>query len=77
MKLRCSTSSAQTLLRKGCLGTSERPFLEPTPPLNPRVFVKGEGGGNRMNMETEDSSPSQLDPPRLLRGEGGVGGNAM
>ena len=27
-----------------------------------------------MKMETEDSSPSQLDPLRLLRGDGGVGG---
>lgn len=50
-----------------------RKTLAPTPPPKARVFVKvaGVGGGNRMKMETEDSSPSQLDPPRLLRGVGG------
>lgn len=63
-----SSSSAQTLLgllRKGCLGCQKDPFRAyPFPEAY--VFVKR---GNGMGMETGDSSPSHLDPPRLL-GEG-------
>lgn len=64
-----SSSSAQTLLgllRRGCLGCQKDPFRAyPFPKAY--VFVKR---GNGMGMETGDSSPSHLDPPRLLGGGG-------
>ena len=44
------------------------PRTHPSPEAS--GFCERGVGGNRMKMETEDSSPSQLDPPRLLRADG-------